>query len=113
MAEPTSTGMEVADMKRMLAISKAEPLGCAVGAGTDKTLAMLMIDKVKQPKGVLKDLQAAFKDLADGRFGTVQAEPEGRSKTVRFQLNKPISGFRKRLVKTLKGTGYTKVELQF
>jgi hypothetical protein len=113
MAEPAPTGMEIADMKRMLAISKAAPLGCAVGAGEDKTLAMLLIDRVKAPKAVLKELESAFEDLANGRFGTVQAEPDGKSKTVRFTLNKPVSGFRKRLVKTLKGTGYTKVEMQF
>jgi hypothetical protein len=113
MAEPAATGMEIAEMKRMLAHSREAPLGCAIGAGDDRTMALLLIDKVKAPKAVLKDLEEQFPDLVNPRFGTVQAMPDGEAKTVRFVLNKSSSGLSKKLVKTLKGTGYTKVELQF
>jgi hypothetical protein len=113
MAEPAATGMEIAEMKRLLGMSCDAPLGCGVGAGDDRAMALLLIDKVKAPKAVLKDLEDQFPKLVNPRFGTVQAMPEGKAKTVRFVLNKPSSGLAKKLVKTLKGTGYTKVELRF
>jgi hypothetical protein len=112
MAVPPEPGMEIADMKRLLALSRQEPLGCAIGAGDDRTMALLLIDRVKAPKAVLKELEEQFPDLSNARFGTVQAMPDGKAKTVRFLLNKPSSGLSKKLVKTLKGTGYSKVELE-
>ena len=112
MAVPPATGMEIAEMKRLLALSRAAPLGCAIGAGDDRTMALLLIDRVKAPKAVLKELEEEFPDLSNARFGTVQAMPDGQAKTVRFVLNKPSSGLSKKLVKTLKGTGYSKVELE-
>jgi hypothetical protein len=113
MAESATTGMEIAEMKRLLKNSREAPLGCAIGAGEDQTMALLLIDKVKAPKAVLKELEGQFPQLANPRFGTVQAMPDGKAATVRFVLNKPSSGLGKKLVKTLKGTGYSKVDLEF
>ncbi|MBC4018098.1 hypothetical protein [Siccirubricoccus deserti] len=113
MAEPPTTGMEIAEMKRLLGLSREAPLGCAIGGGDDRTIALLRINRVKAPKAVLKDLEEQFSELANPRFGTVQAMPDGNARTVRFVLNKPSSGLSRKLVKTLKGAGYSKVELEF
>ncbi len=52
-------GMEVAEMKRLLTKSKAEPVNVAVGL--DGKNAVMMLHKMKQPKAVSKDLEGKFK----------------------------------------------------
>jgi len=111
MAADIDTGMDKQEMKRLLMRSKDEPVSCAFGQGDDNTVALLMLDKVKQPKAVEKDLSKEFPNAKNTRFGTAFVDVEKDAKLVRIAINKPISGVARKLVKTLKGTGYTKVEL--
>jgi len=113
MAEPPAgTGMDMMTTKKLLALSRSGPLACAVAEGPDDTRALLLLDKIQAPKAVLQDLWDAFPALRSPRFGTVQAAPAGDRKRVRFMLDKPLSGLAKLLKRTLRGTGYTTVELQ-
>ncbi len=69
-----------------------------------------MLDRIKAPKAVEKEVKE-LPDANNTRFGTVVVDPDEDPKLVKFYLNKPISGMAKRLVKTLKGTGFTKVQI--
>jgi hypothetical protein len=109
MAAEVNTGMEKPDMKRLLTKSKAEPVNCAFGQGEDATSALLLLDRMKQPKAVEKDLTKQFPSAKYTRWGTAEVDMEIDPKEVRFTINKPSPGVAKKLVKTLKGTGFTKV----
>jgi hypothetical protein len=111
MAKDIDTGMDKQDMKRLLMKSKSEPVSCAFGQGDEKTMALLMLDKVKQPKAVVKDLEKKFPNASNTRWGTAFVDVDADVKLVQFIVNKPISGVARKLVKTLKGTGFTKVEI--
>jgi hypothetical protein len=109
MAADVNTGMEKQDMKRLLMKSKTEPVNCAFAQGTDPTMALFMLDKVKQPKAVEKELTKEFPDAKNTRWGTAFVDMDDDPKQVKLTVNKPISGAARKLVKTLKGTGFTKV----
>jgi hypothetical protein len=98
-------------MKRLLMKSKSEPVNCSFGQGEDKTMALLMLDKVKGPKAVEKDLTKKFPTANNTRFGTAEVDVDIDPKLVRFRINKTTSGAARKLVKTLKGTGFSKVEI--
>ena len=108
MAADINTGMDKQDMKRLLAKSKQEPVNCAIGQGDEATIALLLLDKVKGPKSVEKDLTKQFPNAKSTRFGTAHVDMELDPKEVRFTVNKPAPGIARKLVKTLKGTGFTK-----
>ncbi|MEJ0045389.1 MAG: hypothetical protein WDN04_04000 [Rhodospirillales bacterium] len=104
--------MDKADMKRLLARSRKEPVNCAVAQPKKGAMALLLMDKVKQPKALVKNLMQQFDDLKNPRFGTVSVDAEDDPKVAVFELNKAFSGLQRRLVKTLKGTGITGVDLK-
>jgi hypothetical protein len=112
MAAASKSGMELAPMKQLLNKAAPDnPIPFAFGIGAEPGFALLMLDKAgKNPKGVLKSLEDEFKDAKNTRWGTAVVEPE-RASLVKFIVNKPVSGMAKRLVKTLKGTGYNKAEI--
>jgi hypothetical protein len=113
MAAEVQTAMEKPVMKQMLVKSKKEPVNCAVAQGKDTATVLLLLDKIKSPKSVLKELEKQFPDTKNGRFGTAVVDTDADPTLVEFHINKPASGMAKRLVKTLKGTGFTKVKLVF
>jgi hypothetical protein len=107
----SKSGMELAPMKQLLnKATPKTPVPFAFGMG-DEAFALLLLDKVgKNPKTVLKSLEDEFKEAKNTRCGTAVVEPE-RASLVKFIVNRPITGMAKRLVKTLKGTGYNKAEI--
>ena len=111
MAAEVQTGMDKQDMKRLLMKSKSEPVNCAFGQGKDPTMGLLLLDKVKGPKGVEKELIKQTPDAKNTRYGTAFVDVETDPKQVLFYINKPVSSMAKKLVKTLKGTGFTKVKI--
>jgi hypothetical protein len=111
MAAPVSTGMEKADMRKLLMQTKEKPVHCAIGVGKDQTLGLMVLDKMKAPKVLEKQLIDAIPDTKNTRWGTAQVDWDDDPKLVKLFLNKPISGMAKRLVKTLKGTGFSKVQI--
>jgi hypothetical protein len=104
--------MEIAEMKRLLneAKSSGKPIGCAVGMSKDAKTALILMHRSHQGPEVGRNLKAATPDIVNMRFGTAQIDEEDH-KLVRLVLNRPVTGIAKKLIKTLKGTGFNKVKL--
>ena len=112
MAKDIDTGMDKQEMKRLLMKSKSEPVNCSLApCDADKSMAYLLLDRVKAPRAVDKDLAKKFPDASNSRWGTALVDVDTDAKLVQFRLNKPISGIARKLVKTLKGTGFSKIEI--
>lgn len=111
MAAPVQTGMDKAEMKKLLVKSKKEPVNCAIGVGDNNAFGLLMLDRIKAPKAVEKELVKEIPAAKNTRWGTAMVDPDEDPKLVKIIINKPISSMAKRLVKTLKGTGFTKVQI--
>jgi hypothetical protein len=112
MAEP-EMAMEKAELKQLLVRSKKEPVSCAVAQAKEPAFALILLHKVKQPKALSKQLEGDFKDAKNHRWGTAFVDVDDNPKLVVFKLNKPAPGIARKLVKSLKGTGFTKARLQF
>ena len=114
MAAELKAAMEKGELKKLLSkTGKNQPVSCAVAQGDGKTSApgLILLDKVKGPKAVLKELQQEFPEAKNERFGTALVDHDENPKLVKLTINKAISGMAKRLVKALKGTGYNKVQI--
>ena len=111
MAAEVQTGMDKQDMKRLLMKSKKEPVNCAIGMGADPSIGLLLLDRIKGPKAVEKELQKEIPEAKNTRFGTALVDVDDDPKLVKISLNKPVSSMARKLVKTLKGTGFTKVQI--
>jgi hypothetical protein len=105
------TGMDRAEMKRFLLKSKQEPVNCALGVGDDKSVALLMLSPHRSAKALQGDLQKQFPSAFNTRFGTAVVDTEDDPTLVKFMLNKAVTSMARRLVKTLKGTGFRKVQI--
>ncbi len=111
MAAETQTGKDRAEMKRFLIKSKQEPVNCAIGVGDDKSVALLMLARNRSPKALQGDLQKEFPSACNTRFGTAVVDTDDDPTLVKFMLNKAVTSMARRLVKTLKGTGFRKVQI--
>lgn len=111
MAAPSSTGMEKAEMKKLLMKSKQEPVNCAIGQGADPSLGLLLLHRIKAPKALEKELKELL-DARNTRWGTALVDPDDNPKLVKIFINNALSGAARKLVKTLKGTGFNKVEIR-
>jgi hypothetical protein len=110
----SAIGMEREDLKRLLLRSKKEPVNCAVAASTeDKTVALILLDKVKAPKAVSVILDKQHPKNTSLRWGTASVDTDDDPKLVVFKLHKNVMGMAKKLKKSLKGTGFTKVRIEF
>lgn len=113
MAGP-NIGMDFDKLKQLLRLSKKEPVNCAVAGQTnDATMAFILLDKVKAPKAVSGMLDKENPKNFNLRWGTAVVDTDLDPKLVTFTLNKNVTGMAKKLKKTLKGTGYTKVVINF
>lgn len=96
------TGMDSDELKQLLKkATKDSPMSCAFGLGTNNTVALLLLHKTKGPKGVERDLEKKYKDISNVRFGVAFVE-ETEPKEVKFRINKTISGFARKLAKSLR-----------
>ena len=111
MATETQTGMDRAEMKRLLVKSKHEPVNCALAVGDDKSVALLMLARNRSPKALQGDLQKEFPSAFNTQFGTAMVDTDDDPTLVKFMLNKAVTSMARRLVKTLKGTGFRKVQI--
>jgi hypothetical protein len=103
--------MDKAELKKLLSLSKKQPVNCAVAMG--KTGAVIIMDKVKQPKALEKELSKQHPDAKNPRWGTASVDIDEAPKLVVFTLNKASSGLGKGLKKALAGTGFSQVEIRF
>ncbi len=105
-------GMDKGELRQMLAKSKAEPMHCAMGRGKE-AFAYLLLHKSKPPRRLEEDLSKQFADMKDGRWGTCFVDEDIDPKLVNFRINKPSGGLPKRVARTLKLVGYSKVRFEF
>ena len=77
----------------------------------DGGLGLILLDKVRPSKQLVKDLKEKFPTARTPCFGTASVDMEKDPKLVTFNVNKSIPGMDRRMKKSLKGTGYTKVEI--
>jgi hypothetical protein len=111
MAVDEETGMAKADMRRLLMRSKQDPVYCALAAAKDPSVALLLLDRIKDARTLERFLQKQFPDAHSPRFGIAFVDVDTNPKLAKFLINKPVSGMAKKLVRTLKGTGFTKVQI--
>jgi hypothetical protein len=74
-------------------------------------LGLLLMHVTRKPKALVKDLLATAPGAKYTRWGTAGVDADVDPNLVKFQLNKPLSNIDRRLIKTLKGTGFSKVEI--
>lgn len=103
-------GMDVTDLKRLLIRSKKEPVNCAIGVGKDG-VPKIKVDKLKQPRACLAELNKSQPGLKTPGFGTVHVDVDEDPKLVILTINKPAPGFARKFKKGLKGTGFTKISI--
>jgi hypothetical protein len=106
-----NTGMEQGEMRRLLQHSKQEPVSCAIGVGEDKRVALLVLDKIRSATSLQNDLKKQFPNAFNYRCGTAVVDTETDPTLVKFMLTKAVTSMAQRLVKTLKGTGFRKVQI--
>jgi len=109
-----SKGMSPRDLKRLLALARKQAVSCALAGGNGPTAGhcLILLDKTKSPKAVMAALKDQFPALKSGCFGTVNVDAAADPKLANFTVNKKISGMSRQLVKSLKGTGFTKVSIE-
>ena len=103
------TGMAKAEMKKLLNVAKEEPVSCAVGLGPHGGGGLLLLHRTKPARAVEGLLKAAVPAARNTRWGKASVDMDDDPRLVTIKLNKPVSGLVRKLVKTLKGTGFTKV----
>jgi hypothetical protein len=109
-----NTGMSTQDLKKLLALARKKPVSCALAAANRETAGrcLILLNKVKPPKAVLAQLKGQFPELKGPCFGTVKVDVDTDPKLAAFVVNKKIAGMSRQLVKSLKGTGFTKVSIE-
>ena len=112
MAKPggdSQGGMEPAELKRLLRLASSAPIHAAFAIGGDGR-PIIMLDKRKPPRVLEKELKESDPDAKSHRYGTVSVDPDD-PKLACFVVNKAASGMAGRLVKALKGTGFSKIRI--
>ncbi len=109
MAVVVNTGMSKGDMKKLLLLSKQEPVGCAIGIGDDAAHGLMILNKMRSGAALEKLLKTEFPSAKNTRFGNAFVDVDDNPKLVKLRINRAVSGIAKKLVKTLKGTGFNKV----
>jgi len=110
MAKAAAPEIDKSELKKLLVRSKKEPVNCAVGLAADGS-AVIMLDKIKQPRAVLRKMEEEYGDIKNGRWGTAEVDTDVDPKLVVLTINKTASGIARKLKKTLKGTTFTKVRV--
>jgi hypothetical protein len=103
------TAMPKQEMKGLLMKSKKQPVNCSFGQGAEPHVALLMLDRLKSGRTLETSLLKKFPDAKSVRFGTAFVDLDDDPRLVKFLINRPVSGAARKLAKTLRGTGFTKV----
>jgi hypothetical protein len=113
MATELKAAMEKGELRSLLAKSKHAPVNCAVAFGDGKKSqpALILLHRSKAPNALMKEIHKDFPEAKNARFGTASVDPDTDPKLVLLQLNQAASGLASKLVKSLKGTGFSKVKV--
>jgi hypothetical protein len=103
---PKDLAMDINEEKKLLISSKRKFVYCAIASGYGDTrgFALFRMHRTKKPRELAKELSKDFEDARNIRFGIVSID----GKTVKVELNKPAPGLDKKLIRSLKGTGFSK-----
>ena len=106
--------MDKRALKKLLVRSRKGPVNCALVQGDSESggAGLLLLHKLRPAKGLLKDLKKQFPTASKPCFGTVEVDADADPSLVTFRMNKTYSGFERRLVKLLRGTGFKKVQIE-
>jgi hypothetical protein len=101
--------MDTTEVKKLLTLAKRRIVYCAVASGYGETrgFALLLLDRTIKPKQLTGELLEEFEDARSIRFGVVSTD----RKTVKLELNKAAPGLEKKIIRSLKGTGFTKAKI--
>ena len=110
----SGTGMEKQDMKKMLSRAGREPVNCALAQsdGQSGGQGLILMDKIKPPKAIMKMLKEQFPTARTPCFGTASIDMKQDPKAVTFKMNKKIPGLDRKVRKTLKTVGVTSVVIE-
>ena len=112
--EPDGTGMPRQEMKKLLGRARLKRVSCALAQGPANAggLGLVLMDRVRPPREVLKTLRTQFPEARTPCWGTASVDMAANPKLVTFNMNKKVPGLSKRLVKTLRGTGISQVAVK-
>jgi hypothetical protein len=111
MAAAPQSAMDKAELRKLLSLSKKEPVNCAIGVGKGPD-PLILLHKTKQPRAVLQEMEKEFGVLKTPCWGSAFVDIDANPKLVVLTLNKGVSGMARKLVKSLKGTGFSKIEIK-
>lgn len=98
------------ELKRLFRLAREQPVSAALAL--DKSgVALLLLDKRKPDTALERQLRADAPAATLNRRGTVMIDPDDDKLAV-FTVNKPAPGMARKLVKTLKGTGISRVRFR-
>ena len=100
--------MEIAEIKKLLTASKKEPVNCGIGQAKDGA-ALIALHRNKAGRALVSELEKENPGMKMPCFGTASVDIDDDPKLVKLTLNKAPGGLGKRLKKSLKGTGFSKV----
>src|SRR3954454_21606103 len=107
-AQP-QVGMEKAELRTHIKLARRAPVHIAFALGGDGK-AIVMMDKRKQPRAILKELKEQAAEARNHRFGQIMFDPED-PKVARITVDKAASGMARNLVVAFKGTGVKQIQL--
>lgn len=111
MPDAGDVGMEKSQLKKLLSLSKKDPVSCAVGLNSGQAVILLEKSSLKKAMALGRDLKEQFPNVKNARWGTATVKAATDPKLVILTLNKAVSGMARSLKKSLRGTGYTKVQI--
>ena len=107
-------GMDRQTLKRKLVRARRVAIAAAIAQGDPKTggKGLVLLDPVMPPKQLMKALKNQCPAASKLCFGTVTIDRDADPKLVTFRVNRRAPGLDRRLRKTLKAAGYSKVTIE-
>lgn len=112
--DPPGAAMDLQSMKRLLTRARRVEVAAAIGQGDAKSggMGLLLLHPITPPKQLMKLLKAQFPTASKLCFGTASVDRDADPKLVTFRMNRRSPGLDRRLRKSLKGTGYSRVVIE-
>lgn len=111
---PDDIGMDRPTLKKLLARARRQATNCALAQGSSQSggQGLVLLDKTMPSKQIVRSLKQEFPDLRTPCFGSARIDVKSDPKLVVFRMNKRIPGLDRKIRRSLKGSGYTKVTIE-
>ena len=108
------TGMQKRDLKRLLVRARRKPVQCALGQGDSEggSVGLVLLHPRRPGRALLKDLKEQFPGMSRPAFGTASVDADGDANLVVFNVNKSQPGLDRKLMKSIRGTGFKRVSME-